>query len=166
MSVDPALILEGLSVGYVEVFGEKDVEKFCFQCKGKNYLVDDQYCMNPECKCNEVVLTFIESRSEEDGSSSTFVIRLKLQNNEYQIIDRSRYSKNELLSIVDFFIVNNKDCITLINDRYQEMKEKGREILFKNKEKSQPKGETAIKIGRNDPCPCGSGRKYKKCCGK
>ena len=20
------------------------------------------------------------------------------------------------------------------------------------------------KIGRNDPCPCGSGKKYKKCC--
>jgi hypothetical protein len=24
---------------------------------------------------------------------------------------------------------------------------------------------TAPKIGRNDPCPCGSGKKYKKCCG-
>jgi preprotein translocase subunit SecA len=23
----------------------------------------------------------------------------------------------------------------------------------------------AAKIGRNDPCPCGSGKKYKKCCG-
>ncbi|MDO4988211.1 MAG: preprotein translocase subunit SecA [Synergistes sp.] len=23
-----------------------------------------------------------------------------------------------------------------------------------------------VKIGRNDPCPCGSGRKYKQCCGK
>jgi preprotein translocase subunit SecA len=22
------------------------------------------------------------------------------------------------------------------------------------------------KVGRNDPCPCGSGRKYKQCCGK
>ncbi|MEJ2154466.1 MAG: YchJ family protein [Desulfobacteraceae bacterium] len=22
-----------------------------------------------------------------------------------------------------------------------------------------------VKIGRNDPCPCGSGKKYKKCCG-
>ncbi|WP_413466092.1 SEC-C metal-binding domain-containing protein [Niallia circulans] len=22
------------------------------------------------------------------------------------------------------------------------------------------------KVGRNDPCPCGSGEKYKKCCGK
>jgi len=22
------------------------------------------------------------------------------------------------------------------------------------------------KVGRNDPCPCGSGKKFKKCCGK
>jgi len=22
------------------------------------------------------------------------------------------------------------------------------------------------KVGRNDPCPCGSGKKYKRCCGK
>jgi uncharacterized protein len=22
------------------------------------------------------------------------------------------------------------------------------------------------KIGRNDPCPCGSGKKYKRCCGQ
>ncbi len=28
---------------------------------------------------------------------------------------------------------------------------------FRNKEK---------KVGRNDPCPCGSGKKYKKCCGR
>ena len=24
----------------------------------------------------------------------------------------------------------------------------------------------APKVGRNDPCPCGSGKKYKNCCGK
>ncbi|MBQ1236828.1 MAG: SEC-C domain-containing protein, partial [Oscillospiraceae bacterium] len=22
------------------------------------------------------------------------------------------------------------------------------------------------KVGRNDPCPCGSGKKYKHCCGR
>jgi len=27
-----------------------------------------------------------------------------------------------------------------------------------------PSGRAVAKIGRNDPCPCGSGRKYKKCC--
>lgn len=26
--------------------------------------------------------------------------------------------------------------------------------------------KTKIKVGRNDPCPCGSGKKYKKCCGR
>jgi preprotein translocase subunit SecA len=29
----------------------------------------------------------------------------------------------------------------------------------------QPLPEVPSKIGRNDPCPCGSGKKYKKCCG-
>ena len=30
---------------------------------------------------------------------------------------------------------------------------------------SQPQRKTGQKVGRNDPCPCGSGKKYKKCCG-
>ena len=30
---------------------------------------------------------------------------------------------------------------------------------------TMPKLQT-FKIGRNEPCPCGSGKKYKKCCGR
>lgn len=30
----------------------------------------------------------------------------------------------------------------------------------------RPKPVASAKIGRNEPCPCGSGAKYKKCCGK
>ncbi len=33
-------------------------------------------------------------------------------------------------------------------------------------EKAQPVRAQSKKIGRNDPCPCGSGKKYKKCCGR
>ena len=29
-----------------------------------------------------------------------------------------------------------------------------------------PQRRETPKVGRNDPCPCGSGKKYKKCCGK
>ncbi len=32
--------------------------------------------------------------------------------------------------------------------------------------KKQPFKRRGKKIGRNDPCPCGSGKKYKKCCGR
>jgi len=31
---------------------------------------------------------------------------------------------------------------------------------------SRPITRPGSKLGRNDPCPCGSGRKWKKCCGK
>lgn len=33
-------------------------------------------------------------------------------------------------------------------------------------EKKKPYVRKTKKIGRNDPCPCGSGKKYKNCCGK
>ena len=38
-----------------------------------------------------------------------------------------------------------------------------------NKDDSVKKGPVrreSAKIGRNDPCPCGSGKKYKMCCGR
>ncbi len=31
--------------------------------------------------------------------------------------------------------------------------------------KKEPITRSEPKVGRNDPCPCGSGKKYKKCCG-
>lgn len=40
-----------------------------------------------------------------------------------------------------------------------------RKELYKQ-EKSSKTVVKPPKIGRNDPCPCGSGRKYKQCCGK
>ena len=43
--------------------------------------------------------------------------------------------------------------------------EERRKELYKEQKLSKTvvKGQ---KIGRNDPCPCGSGKKYKKCCGR
>ena len=32
--------------------------------------------------------------------------------------------------------------------------------------RSQGPVHVGHKVGRNDPCPCGSGKKYKKCCGR
>jgi len=41
--------------------------------------------------------------------------------------------------------------------------EKRREIT---KEFNRQRIAVSNKVGRNDPCPCGSGKKYKKCCGQ
>jgi preprotein translocase subunit SecA len=43
-------------------------------------------------------------------------------------------------------------------------KEKRRDIQFSYRDSKTVVNKN--KVGRNDPCPCGSGKKYKKCCGK
>ena len=42
---------------------------------------------------------------------------------------------------------------------------KGKSNDSKEAEKKAPIKKEK-KVGRNDPCPCGSGKKYKQCCGK
>jgi len=39
-------------------------------------------------------------------------------------------------------------------------------ITNRSDETAKKKPKKSEKIGRNDPCPCGSGKKYKNCCGK
>ena len=51
---------------------------------------------------------------------------------------------------------------TVVSLRFD--KEKRKELYLEQK-----KSGTIVKgpkVGRNDPCPCGSGKKYKYCCGK
>ena len=46
--------------------------------------------------------------------------------------------------------------------------ENTRHFKFRGHKESELKTKTIVKevkVGRNDPCPCGSGKKYKKCCG-
>ena len=45
------------------------------------------------------------------------------------------------------------------------LSEERRKELYKE-QKSSTTVVKPKKVGRNDPCPCGSGKKYKKCCGK
>ena len=40
-----------------------------------------------------------------------------------------------------------------------------RELHYSGEEEQVKQPVHSHKIGRNDPCPCGSGKKYKKCCG-
>jgi preprotein translocase subunit SecA len=55
-------------------------------------------------------------------------------------------------------------------EEIEEMQEKQRQdyIMSRGEDTAAPKTvkRDHDKIGRNDPCPCGSGKKYKKCCGQ
>lgn len=61
--------------------------------------------------------------------------------------------------MVDTFVFSNKKW------EYDHLLEEDVKILFEGKNKGTPI-KFGKKIGRNEFCPCGSGVKYKKCCGK
>ncbi len=43
--------------------------------------------------------------------------------------------------------------------------DRGRQLAQDDEQQRQPVRVESPAAGRNDPCPCGSGKKYKKCCG-
>jgi preprotein translocase subunit SecA len=57
-------------------------------------------------------------------------------------------------------------CLTLkIVEQQQTTERKTVENKYAEAANKQPIRRNSEQIGRNDPCPCGSGKKYKKCCG-
>jgi preprotein translocase subunit SecA len=55
-------------------------------------------------------------------------------------------------------------------ERMEEAEQKRRRLVLSRagggEQAPKPATRDEEKVGRNDPCPCGSGQKYKKCCGK
>jgi len=68
----------------------------------------------------------------------------------------------DVISLGDFSITNfNKK--TTMSFRIPSL----HEVDYMTQKNASNSPVTAMyKVGRNDPCPCGSGKKYKKCCGK
>lgn len=65
------------------------------------------------------------------------------------------------------------DVLDRLSDIYTDlgMTKEAKSIKEQSFEEVSPLPQTSVsvkrsKIGRNEPCPCGSGLKYKKCCGK
>jgi uncharacterized protein len=56
-------------------------------------------------------------------------------------------------------------CVIAIADYWRGRRSKQFSMPLTPGAPSRP-DHTSNKIGRNDPCPCGSGRKFKKCCGR
>ena len=61
-------------------------------------------------------------------------------------------------------------AVKIVENQEVERKEIGKNISTNrgqdNSQVKKPVRRMEKKVGRNDPCPCGSGKKYKNCCGR
>jgi len=84
-----------------------------------------------------------------------------------EIVDIEDGQEDDQDGVVEFVATfKEKGVIRRYHERSQFKKHNGK-WFFVDGEMVKPKTEVhkGPKVGRNDLCPCGSGKKYKKCCG-
>ncbi len=116
-----------------------------------------QIMISTDCCLQEVLehLTTFGLRFDSEKDMEAFMQRYQELNNHTRKQVNRGYTPDELVQEYSASIPRNKPCILESQISMFEEPQNEPKILTLN-----------TKVGRNDPCPCGSGLKYKKCCGK
>lgn len=83
-----------------------------------------------------------------------------------EIINTSRGGAEDQVGEVEFVALFSENGNKREHHEAGQFERKDGLWYFTEGQMVRPKPLTVTKIGRNDPCTCGSGLKYKKCCGK
>ncbi len=159
------LILDGKMLAYSEVFGSRDIDKFSFEIdESEKWFFDDQYCSNPKCLCNEVVLTFFKIDASKKTQEPEFAVRMNIKSFKYDV-EYNKCGASKISDVIRYLHNNRPEVFAILKSRYTEMKNASREVIKRFGQELKKEEQSIGKVGRNDPCPCGSGKKYKKCCG-
>ncbi len=85
---------------------------------------------------------------------------------EWEGLEVMASSENGDTGSVEFYIRFCRDGQELGQHELASFRREGGKWYYvSGKVGPKPPPRQVVKIGRNDPCPCGSGKKYKKCCG-
>ncbi len=150
-------------------------EYLCNQCIK---LLDDKKEKFPPEIYNEflkVVLLRVVDTYWTEHIDAMSELRQAVRLQSYAQINPLREYKEVGFEKFDVMIDNIAHDVTRYINRAQIQANLQREAVVKNTQASSGKEETSkkkpvvksnAKVGRNDPCPCGSGKKYKNCCGQ
>lgn len=165
-----ALLKDWYAVAYNEKANKGDLQRFWARYFNLEKGVYEKLLVNPDEEVKGTVkelaekydLSVMEMTGFLDGINDSLVEPNPIDDMEEDTVvslkfDKVKLYKNMVAARADWLYE-----LPQWNDIFDEATKKA---LYLEEKKSG----TIIKekkIGRNDPCPCGSGRKYKQCCGK
>jgi hypothetical protein len=144
--------ISGDKLAWAEVFSTVRADGYHY--RGIDYFAVDYYCVMPDCDCDDVDIAFA-------GEELAGEVRVGLESGEVEQVPAS--GKAGVLPALWDRFVKRHHGIDILRQRYAAMKRFGREYITSVSEQRQDEPVKA-KVGRNQPCPCGSGKKYKRCC--
>ncbi len=184
--IDPKSAIEGKLIPFGEILhgrpgGRVGPESWfdIFDHEGEQYLVDDLYCANPECRCEEAHLAFVKAAPREPGGlvEPDFFVRLSF-GGRAKIEECHTCPPSKAKAVLSAWQEGYGTAVEELRWRYEKVKEIARRSVPQQRGVPRrtgvvppdglPRAEPSpigARIGRNEPCPCGSGKKFKKCCG-
>ena len=161
---------DGSMTGYAEIFPFADW--FPFSTDNDAWVVDDQYCVSPKCKCHDVVLTFFPSLPNQ-AAEEAFVeqgempaIHYDYRNGSFKVLMEPSIPSPPFSKLVAALKRAHPELATTLKERHGQLRYLFGRVKRERHAETQAERGSGEKVGRNDPCPCGSGRKYKRCCGR
>ena len=182
----------GLLLCYSEVISEQGGVAKCgrrfsyfFHHEGRDYLLEDHYCPTPRCDCRQVHVEFWE-RVESGGRSPRVDVRQQWMalfrlDGKFERLEFTQEDPLVAEGVCRAWLAQCGHQLAEFRQRYQQLKALGQRRLGStspiaaagpNKTQdgvpSEPLKMTPFggRVGRNEPCPCGSGQKFKRCCGR
>lgn len=119
------------------------------------FLASEFYCVKPDCDCAEATIDFAELLEKKRARSIGYV-RVSLP--DTRVIELSG-PRTRLERLWAAFRTRHRN----LADRLATRKRRLAEIPRIDSRPALPSNPTQH-VGRNDPCPCGSGQKFKRCC--
>jgi len=151
------------------------------------WLLDEQYCLHSSCSCHASAITFIRM-DEAHGQRRRKPFTVTVRYNYSTGVFRRESHTSPRNPLPDLLCAALRDQYPDLNSILEKRQRKLMRLLEKvtgprpgkiepppvktmavsapELRPSPPASPSPGKPGRNDPCPCGSGRKYKKCCGR
>ena len=149
-----------------------------------SYQLVESYCPDPDCDCRRVMINVVERKNprrylaaigygfdREDEFAGPYLDALNWQ---------CAYAE-DLLDLVQEIALDDSLYVARLKRHYAIVKRAALDPthpaydrLLEACEKEEEEEEEAVRVpgpeprrvGRNDPCPCGSGKKFKRCCGR
>ena len=159
---------------FVQLFEERD------GLPAGRYALLEHYCPDPDCDCRRVMLTVVE---EDRPHRSLASINYAFDDDDLMPglfldpMNEQTEHAEVLLDMVSRVVLTHQPYVSRLERHYGLVKAAAsdpdhpayddiQELVHRDSEDSVPRAAATPgqSVGRNDPCPCGSGRKFKHCC--
>ncbi len=125
-------------------------------------IIDEHYCLRSGCDCDSVAVCLIPIKDGKQTEGIPPMIDLHYKTGVISSVDPGDGLSRPAQDVWSQFKEKYPDILSQFSKRHKQLVR-----LYADYRKRHPTHSPIVKsekAGRNDPCPCGSGKKFKKCC--